>query len=69
MSHESEVDLTSQGYPLPWSMSPGEHVPEAGSSGGLLQRTCTVGPDSTFNRWLREFRDERTGGISPPPMN
>lgn len=60
---------TTQNLPFPWSMPRAEEPsavgPTARQSGPMRFRF----PGSRFREWLREFRDERTGGASPPPMN
>ena len=59
-------------YPFPWTMPAdnldcsvptGLHKCVPGVPGQLIRH------DDVIEAWLREFRDERTGGYSPPPMS
>lgn len=44
---------------LPVRIRPDDSVPE---------KRDPFDPARQFRDWLREFQDERTGGVSPPPM-
>jgi hypothetical protein len=53
-------------YSYAWTM-PGP-PPGIRPEGPLPAKREQTDPARQFRDWLREFQDERTGGVSPPPM-
>lgn len=53
-------------YPMPWCIESQRSKPQS------RRRTPHDGSDdetTELERWVDEFTDERTGGVSLPPMN
>jgi hypothetical protein len=54
---------------MAWSMPATDRADEPSPMGKRPHLMPIEAPESAFGRWLGEFRDERTGLASPPPMN
>jgi hypothetical protein len=67
MSEAIHIDAARDQYPFPWTVLM-DAKDGRWPSASVLRKSLEQ-QESQFHKWLRAFRDDRTGGSSPPPMS